>query len=253
MRRLFALFLASMLLLSPSTLGHAGADSSNPPSSIELRVSSQATEVSLTLISWRSYWYQDQILWVVGEIQNTGAVPVANPLVTGHFSDSAGKPAAEAAAFADSQLLSPGGISTFRITLVNTVSGGVRLDAIDLKGLSAFVQHAAYEEIEQDRVTYKKDCDAEKRNDCAIIDKVLVNTGNYIVEGGVRNSSSAPLMNVRVTVAVYDQSREIINTGISSDVIPVLQPGETQSYRIIVYWAPNVSTYTVRPVYADNV
>src|SRR4051812_43242554 len=116
MKRLFALLAAAFLLLSPPSAGLTSAASLTGQGS-SVRVSNEAGDVSLKLIHWRSYWYQDQILWVIGEVQNTGLVPVANPLVTGHFSDSSGKLVAEAAGYADSLLINPGAISTFRITL----------------------------------------------------------------------------------------------------------------------------------------
>ncbi|MFN8532776.1 MAG: FxLYD domain-containing protein [Dehalococcoidia bacterium] len=210
------------------------------------------------IASWRVYSYQTQVLWVVGEVANDSPNVVWSPSVVARFVDPAGAPALLVETPADASYLLPGQQSTFRVTVNNPPPlrlaslevNGTPVDAgQSLDGARVFERRGAFQEIEEDRIFTRDNCDPDV-HDCHYIEKVKVRTDNYLVEGTVVNASTMPLQNVRVSAALYDQAGALVNTGVSGPAM-VLAPGQSASYSILVYWAPGTTSFTVR-AYSDN-
>ncbi|MDW8252841.1 MAG: FxLYD domain-containing protein [Chloroflexota bacterium] len=211
------------------------------------------------VVSWHVYTYGDQVLWVVGEIANTSSSVLLQPSVVARFVDPAGVLALTAEAPLDASYLRPGEVSTFRVTVVDPPPY-IRLAALEPKGTpsvsdqpigSARIvdRRGAFEEIGEDRIFVREDCDPETE-DCYYVERVRVRTDNYLVEGTVVNASAVPIRNVRVSVALYNQSGALVNTGVSG-AAAVLAPGQSASFSILVYWAPGTTSFTVR-AYSDD-
>jgi hypothetical protein len=215
--------------------------------------------VGARVVSWRVYTYRDEVLWVVGEIANTSASVLLQPSVVARFVDPAGVLALTAEAPLDASYLRPGEVSTFRVTVAAPppylrlasldVSGTPSVSDQPIDGARVVERRGGFQEVEEDRIVTREHCDPET-HDCYYVERVKVRTDNYLVEGTVVNAGPMPIRNVRVSVALYDQSGALVNTGVSS-AAAVLAPGQAASYAILVYWAPGTTTFSVR-AYSDD-
>lgn len=211
------------------------------------------------VVSWRVYTYRDQVLWVVGEIANTSTSVLLQPSVVARFVDPAGVLTLTTEAPLDASYLRPGEVSTFRVTVAPPppfirlasleVNGTPSVSDQPIDGARVVERRGGFEEIEEDRIFTRENCDPET-HDCYYVERVKVRTDNYLVEGTVVNAGPLPIRNVRVSVALYDQSGALVNTGVSS-AASVLAPGQSASYAVLVYWAPGTTSFSVR-AYSDD-
>ena len=209
----------------------------------------------VSVVRWRLYTYQDQVLWVVGEIANASTSTVLAPAVVARFTDPAGMPVLEAESAADAAYLRPGERSTFRVTVLHpppflqlaalTVKGDPSASVWPLDGAQVVEARGAFEEVEQDQIHTIAGCDPEK-HDCFFVERVKVRTDNYRVEGTVVNTASQPVRNVRVTVALFDAEGRLVNVGVGPLAPPTLLPGQRAGFAVLVYWAPGTVRFEAR-------
>ena len=211
------------------------------------------------VVSWRVYTYQDHLLWVVGEIVNESPSVLLQPSVVARFVVLAGALALTRETPLDATYLRPGEVSTFRVTVVAPppfirlasleVNGTPSMSLQPIDGARVIDRRGAFQELEEDRIFTRENCDPDQ-HDCYEVARVKVRTDNYLVEGTVVNAGPLPIRNVRVSVALYDQSGALVNTGVSG-AAAVLAPGQSASYSVLVYWAPGTTSFTVRALSDD--
>jgi hypothetical protein len=129
------------------------------------------------------------------------------------------------------------------------VNGTPSMSLQPIDGARVIDRRGAFQEIEEDRIFTRENCDPDQ-HDCYEVARVKVRTDNYLVEGTVVNAGPLPIRNVRVSVALYDQSGALVNTGVSG-AAAVLAPGQSASYSVLVYWAPGTTSFTVRALSDD--
>lgn len=185
-----------------------------------------ADAVLLGLLSDNSFIDEFNTLHIVGEVRNDSNVDVGQTDIAITFYDGAGAVIGTANGQTILEVIPPGEISPFLITLS-------RPDGLVSYSVRAVARPVAPELAPQLSVIQVKRFEDE--------------TGFFHVKGVIENSGSLVAKRAKVAAVIYGRGGAVINVGFTYLNPPTLAPGERASYEVIFTYFPKYVSQKVIP------
>jgi hypothetical protein len=185
-----------------------------------------ADAVLLGLLSDNSYTDEFNTLHVVGEVRNDSNLDVGQTDIAITFYDGAGAVIGRANGQTVLEVIPPGEISPFLITLS-------RPEGMDSYSVRAVARPVEPELSPQLAVVQVKRFEDE--------------AGFFHVKGVIENSGSLTAKRAKVVAVIYGRGGAVINVGFTYLNPPILAPGERASYEVIFTYFPKYVDQKVIP------
>ncbi len=241
-------FTISTLERDQNALGGADSFNASETASVPAGTSSSLeSDGALRFLSKRGYINEHGCPTVIGEVENGGNGSMKDVLLTASFYCSRGKLlgaredlAAVTADYAEIPVLAPGETSPFKIAL--SIEELVQLENFDVDKIEKFTVDGAY--IATEETLYRQ---FETQAITGSFENV---TGQYLLQGTVKNVGTERPDQIKVVVTFYDAQRkilEVLHTSLSGS----LSPGTEAEFAITVTdrtIAERIETYAFQVV-----
>jgi|GEM_PF-918822 len=185
-----------------------------------------ADAVLLGLLSDNSYTDEFNTLHVVGEVRNDSNLDVGQTNIAITFYDGAGAVIGTANGQTILEVIPPGEISPFLITLSRP------------EGMESYSVRAVARPVKPELTPQLSVIQVKRFEDEA---------GFFHVKGVIENSGSITARRAKVVAVIYGRGGAVINVGFTYLNPPVLAPGERASYEVIFTYFPKYVDQKVIP------
>ena len=182
--------------------------------------------IILGLLSDNNFTDKFNTLTIVGEVRNDSSLDVGQTNITITFYDSSGNIIGTASGDTMLDVLSPGEISPFFITLAQPT------------GLASYSLRAVAQPVESKLKSQLAVVELKRYEDDA---------GFLRIKGTVKNLGNLVSKRTKVVAIIYGRDGRVINIGFTYVHPPTLAPGQQATYDISFTYYPRYYTQTVIP------